>query len=198
MAAVAAGLDTLLGRLEAFGQYVGIGYGQPIVEGGLVGRLREIARSAPLEFLYALRKPVCILAGIAVGMWCLTSRTKLLRLSAELSRFREGSWRAHQIAEEREQARTPSKTALTPREVLEGATGAGVAFVLVHLVLVVVRKFYGVMVALGMVGDSYEILFENSGRLAVIAALICGLYVLVRRIGLRKQRTKLNEGRLKP
>lgn len=199
MAAVAAGLDVLLGRLEAFGQYVGIGYGgQPIVEGGLVGRLREIARSAPLEFLYALRKPVCLLAGIAVGMWCLASRMKLLRLSADLSRFREGPWRAHQIAEEREQARTPSKTPLTPREVLEGATGAGVAFVLVHLVLVVARKFYSVMDALGMVGDPYEVLFENSGRLAIIAGIACGLYVLARRIGLRKQRTKLNEGRLKP
>ena len=199
MAAVAAGLDALLGRLEAFGQYVGIGYGgQPIVEGGQVGRLREIAQSAPLEFLYALRTPVCLFAGIAVGMWCLASRTKLLKLSADLSRFREGPWRAHQIAEEREQARTSSKIPLTPREVLEGATGAGVAFVLVHLVLVVARKFYSVMDALGMVGDPYEVLFENSGRLAIIAGIACGLYVLARRIGLRKQRTKLNEGRLKP
>src|SRR5215218_4176088 len=121
MAAVAAGLDALLGRLEAFAQYVGIGYGgQPIVEGGLVGRLREIARSAPLEFLYALRKPVCLLAGIAVGTWCLTSRMKLLRLSARLSRFGEGPWQAHQIPEEREQGRTSSTALLTPREVLEG------------------------------------------------------------------------------
>jgi hypothetical protein len=199
MAAVAAGLDALLGRLETFAQYVGIGYGgQPIVEGGVVGQLREIARSAPLEFLYALRKPVCLLAGIAVGMWRLASRTKLLRLSADLSRFREGPWRAHHIAEEREQVRTPSKTALTPREVLEGATGAGVAFVLVHLMLVVARELYGVMGAFGMVGDPYEVLFVNSGRLAIIAALICGLYVLARRIGMRRQRTRLNEGRLKP
>ena len=138
------------------------------------------------------------LAGFAGGMWWLTSQTKFLRLSADLSRFREGAWQAHQITEEREQARTPSKTALTPREVLEGATGAAVAFVLVHLVLVVARKLYGVMDALGMVGDSYEILFENSGRLAVIAGIACGLYVLARRIGLRKQRSKLNEGRLEP
>jgi hypothetical protein len=199
MAAVAAGLDALLDRLEAHRQYVGTGYGgEPIVEGGLSGLLREIARTVPFEYLYAFKKPVCLLAGIAVGMWCLASRTKLLRRSANLSLFREGPWRAHQIAEGRERAGTPSKTALTPREVLEGATGAGVAFVLVLLVLALARELYGVMGELGMVGDSYEILFENSGRLASIAALICGLYVLARRIGLRKQRTKLNEGRLDP
>jgi hypothetical protein len=199
MAAVAAGLGALLGYLEAFGQYVGTGYGgEPIVEAGLVGRLREIARSASLEFLYALRKPVCLLAGIVVGVWCLTSRTKLLRLSANLSRFREGPWRAHQIAEEWEQARTPSTAPMTPREVLEGATGAGVAFVLIDLVLVIARKLYGVMGALGMARDSQKVLFEASGRLAIIAGIACGLYVLSRRIGLRKQRIKLNEGRLKP
>jgi hypothetical protein len=199
MVAVAAGLDALLGRLEAFGQYVGIGYGsEPIVERGLVGLLREITRSAPLEFLYALRKPVCLLSGIAVGTWCLTSRMKLLRLSAHLSRFREGPWRAHQIPEERKQARTSSTAPLTPREVLEGATGAGVVFVLIRLVLVVAQKLYGVAGALGMGRDTYKILFENSGRLAIIAALICGLYVLTRRIGQRKQRTRLNEGRLNP
>jgi len=81
---------------------------------------------------------------------------------------------------------------------LEGATGAGVVFVLIRLVLVVAQKLYGVAGALGMGRDTYKILFENSGRLAIIAALICGLYVLTRRIGQRKQRTRLNEGRLNP
>ena len=122
---------------------------------------------------------------------------KLLRLSARLSRFGEGPWRAHQIREEREQARTSSTAPLTPREVLEGATSVVVAFVLIHLVLVVAQKLYGVAGELGMGIDSYKIFFENSSRLAIIAALICGLYVLTRRIGLRKQRTELNEGRLK-
>ncbi|MDQ4042369.1 MAG: hypothetical protein M3118_00940, partial [Actinomycetota bacterium] len=199
MATIAAGLDLLLGRLQAFGQHVGVGYGgQPVVEGGLVGQLREFARSAHLEVLYALKQPVSLLVVVVVGMRRLTSRTKVLRLSADLSHFGQGPWRAHQVTEERERARTPSKAPLTPREVLEGATGAVLAFVLVHLVMVVTQKVYGAMAALGMVGDSYDILFENSGQLAFIAAVACGLYVLARRVGLRKQRTKLIEGQIEP
>jgi hypothetical protein len=199
MATIAAGLDLLLGRLEAFGQHVGVGYGgRPVVEGGLVGRLIEFARSAPLEVLYAFKEPVSLLAGVVVGLRRLMSRTKLLRLSADLSRFGEGPWRAHLVTEEGVRARAPSRAPLTPREALEGAAGAAAAFVLAHLVLSVARELYGAMAALGMAGASYRVLFGNSDRIAVIAAVACGLYMLARRVGLRKQRMKLIEGRIEP
>ena len=199
MASIAAGLDLLLGRLEAFGQHVGVGYGgQPVVEGGLVGRLREFARSAPLEVLYTFKEPVSLLAGVVVGMKRLASRTRLLRLSADLSRFGEGPWRAHLVTEEGAQARAPSKALLTPREALESAGGGAVAYALLYLVLSVAQEIYDAMTALGMAGASYRVLFENSDRIAVIAAVTCGLYVLARRVGLRKQRLKLIEGRIEP
>jgi hypothetical protein len=199
MATIAAGLDLLLGRLEVFGQHVGVGYGgQPVVEGGLVGRFREFARSTPLEVLYAFEEPVSLLAGVVVGIRRLMSRTKLLRLSAHLSRFGEGPWRAHLVTEEGAQARAPSKALLTPREALEGAAATAVVYALFYLVLSVARELYGAMAALGMAGDSYRVLFGISDRVAVIAAVACGLYVLARRVGLRKQRMKLIEGRIEP
>lgn len=199
MAAIAAGLDLLLESLEAFGQPGGVGYGdRAVVEGDLVGRLRGFTRSAPLEVLYAFKKPVSLLAGIMVGTRRLTVRTKLLRLSADLSRFGEGPWRAHLVTEERAQARAPSKAPLTPREALEGVAGAAAAYALLYLALSVARGLYDAMAAPGMTGDSYRILVENSDRMAVIAAVACGLYVLARRVGLRKQRMKLIEGRIEP
>jgi hypothetical protein len=189
MATIAAGLDLLLGRLEAFGQHVGVGYG---------GRLREFAWSAPLEVLYTFKEPVSLLVGVVMGIRRLTSRTKFLRLSADLSRFREGPWRAHLATEERARARAPSKAPLTPREALEGAAGAAAAYALFYLTLSVARGLYDAITTLGMAGASYRVLFENSDRVAVIAAVACGLYVLARRVGLRKQRTKLIEGYIEP
>lgn len=128
----------------------------------------------------------------------LTARTKLLRLSADLSRFSEGPWQAHLVTEERTQARAPSKAPLTPREALEGASGAAGAYALLYLMLSVAREIYDAIAVLGIAGASYRVLFENSDRIAVITAVACGLYVLARRVALRKQRTKLIEGRIEP
>jgi hypothetical protein len=199
MASVAAMVDLLLGRAEAFGQYVGLGYGgQPSVVGGLVGQLRELARSAPMEALYALRKPASLLVGVAVGVGRLGARTKLQRHSEDLRRFQEGPWRAHLVGERERASRAPSKAPVTPKEVVEGLAGGALGCALLYLALDVAGRIYGAMVSLGMTDGSYEMIFEGSGRIAAIGGLACGLYVLARRAALRRQGANLIEGRIEP
>jgi hypothetical protein len=199
MAAVAAVVDLLVGRVEALGYHVGVGYGgQPFVGGGLVGQLRELARSAPMEALYALREPASLLVGVAVGIGRLRARARLQRLSRDLQSFKEAPWRAHLLGDGERASRAPSKAAVTVREVVEGFLGGALSYALLSLLLDAAGSLYEAMVSLGLAGGSYGALFEGSGRIAPIVGLACGLYVLARRAALRHRRTKLIEGNIEP
>lgn len=199
-AAVAAFI--LIGRLESFSEYVRMGYGgQPFVGGGTLGTLRSLARSGPLEFLYSHRLLLSLLTGLApfaLGLRYHSAHGRLQTLSDELQSFAEGPWRAHQVEETQKNPGLPSEALLTGREVFEAIATFALACVLLYLVVDALGQLYGVLEALGAVSDSYGWVFEGSGRLTLVGALVAGLYVLVRRMALRRLKVRLVEGEIQP
>lgn len=191
---VGVAAHTLLGRLEAFGQYVGVGYGgQPLVEGGLVGVLRSVANAAPLEALYAhslLVSALCGLLAAVVGDSWRRASLDLRKRRESLARFRDSEkWRAHRIEEEH-----PSKSFVRPAELLEvGVAGVAVYFAL-RLLLGLLAEFQDVFRLVGVEMGTADVVLGEPGRAALYGAVGFGLLVLWRRVSARRMRLRIARG----
>lgn len=189
------GIHTVLGWLEAFGDYVGVGYGGlPFMEGGWLGALRRLAGAAPMEVLNESRMLASMLGALlmAVAAFAL-HRVAAARRGRRrtLSSYGEGEWRAHLVEEAR-----PSKAVVLPREaVAAAAVGVAVYFILA-LLGTWLPNLHELMNAAGIGTWALAAVVVESGRLAVCGAAVFGSAVLWRRVSARWQRARIFEGRI--
>jgi hypothetical protein len=190
---IIAAFHASLVRLEAFGQYVSVGYGgQPFIEGGIVGFLRGAASSAPLEALYAHSTMASAACGLSVaGASFLLRRAGLERRGRyeALARFSESEeWRAHVIGEDK-----PSSTIVRPAELVEAAIAGVVAYIALRLLVALVGGFQDV---LSFVGVEVGVFAAESERTVFYGAFAFGLFVLWRRVSARRLRLRISRGKV--
>lgn len=189
----------LIGRLRSFSEYVGVGFGgQPFIEGGPVGSLRLLARSAPFDFLYAHAFSLSLLAGliafsVAFHVW--HTRRRVVDLTEDLQQFAQGPWSAHRLDGG---PRDDLLWSLVETRDLVGSLLAAVfASAFIYLVLTLAGTAYAGLTALGAVSGAYAFLFHAPTILALIAGLATGVYVLINRSGKHRGRARIALGRIR-
>ena len=191
----------LIGRLQSFSEYVGVGFGgQPFIEGGPVGSLRKLTGTSPFDFLYAHKLSLSLLPGLVTfsgALYFWHARRRLADLAGDLQFFATGPWSAHQFDGDQRREEQLLGGFVSAQDLLWSVLGGVGSFVLIYLALAIVEKIHAASIASGLASSSYESLFDSSATLALVGGLAAGVYVLLNRTGKHRGRARIAQGRVR-
>ncbi len=192
-AVFALGLYVALVCLQGFSEYLGTRpSGERIPEGALLGALRALASSPPLEFLYTVPVATAVLAGTGAGLlvWRRARRAYLGRRAAEQTRVAE-RWKLH----ERPRKEPPTAVPVTPAE----AGWAALAWPLVYLAsgwtLMTTERLLDLAIDLGLAPATGP-LVTDPVPVQAAAATLAAAFVLGRRRAIRVEEARMLGGKI--
>lgn len=175
-------LYVALARLQSFSEYVVAGpSGEPMPEGALLGVLRALAGSPPLEFLYAVPAATAMLAGLGVGLllWRRARRVRLDQRAVQQVRLAH-HWELH----ERPRKESPSTVSVTLAEAGWSALTWPLGYLASGLILNMTERLLDIAADLGLASATGPLVTDPISVSAAVATLAAA-FVLWRRRTIR-------------